>query len=160
MTYSIWLIPSKKDVKYLNSIIRTLAKQNSAPKFSAHITVFSGITSLGEAKSAVSLLDSGKVLAKNIGIGQSDYLWKTLFVKIKKNANLTCIHKSLQEQLGTKYNFAPHISLIYKKMSNTDKRKIKSQLEIKKSFYFDGVAIIRSSKDVSRWKVLYRTKLA
>jgi len=159
MTYSIWLVPDSKDAKYLNKIIQKLAKEHNAPKFSAHITLYSGIKSLSKAKSAIQLLDARKIKATKTGIGQSDYVWKTLYIKIKKDKTLAKTHKTLHKTLGTKYDFAPHISLIYKKMDCSTKRKIKSHLEIKKSFTFCGVIIIRSSTDVSKWKVLYHKRL-
>ena len=111
MTYSIWLVPSYGDKKYLNKIINDLAKKHGAPKFSAHITVYSGITSLRKAKAAVQSLDSCKIRVYKTGIGQSNYLWKTIFVKIKK------------------------------------------------SFSFGGIAIVRSSKRVKDWKVIYKASL-
>jgi 2'-5' RNA ligase len=159
MTYSIWLVPSSKDAKYLNTTIQNLAKKHDAPKFSAHITVYSGISRLNAAKSAVRLLSPGVVCAKRAGIGQSEYVWKTLYIKIKKDKKLDHIHKTLQANLGAKYDFEPHISLIYKKMDNATKRKIRLGLKIKKSYFFDGVVIIRSSKNVSKWRTLYRSSL-
>ncbi|MBM3904076.1 MAG: hypothetical protein FJ357_02920 [Thaumarchaeota archaeon] len=159
MTYSIWLVPSCEDKKYLNKIIHNLAKKHDAPKFSTHITVYSGITSLKKAKAAVQCINSCKIRVCKTGIGQSDYLWKTLFVKIKKDKNLSEIHNTLYAAFGTKYDFEPHISLIYKKMDSSTKLKIKNSLKIKKSFSFDGLVIIRSSKNVKAWKILYKASL-
>ena len=159
MTYSIWLVPSYRDKKYLNKIIHNLARQYGAPKFSAHITVYSDVTSLRKAKAAVQSLSSCKIPVCKTGIGQSDYLWKTLFIKIKKDKNLNKIHKSLHTILGTKYDFEPHISLIYKKMDSSTKRKIKNSLKIKKSFSFGEIAIVRSSKCVRDWKMIYKASL-
>jgi len=159
MTYSIWLVPSHQDKKYLNKIIHNLAKKHDAPKFSSHITVYSGITSLKKAKEAVQRINSCKVRVYKTGIGQSEYLWKTLFVKIKKGKNLSKIHNTLYEALGTKYDFEPHISLIYKKLDSTTKLNIKNSLKIKKSFSFDGIVIIKSSKNVKAWKTLYKARL-
>ena len=159
MTYSIWLVPSKKDAKYLNAIIQSLAKEYGAPKFSPHITVYSGISSLNDAKSAVRLLDARKIHATKIGIGKSEYLWKTLYIRIKKDKRLDAIHKTLANKLDTGYDFFPHISLIYKKLDDPTKRKIIKTLKTKKSFTFDGITIIRSSKNVHKWEVLYRASL-
>jgi 2'-5' RNA ligase len=158
MTYSIWLVPSKKDAKYLNVIIQNLAKEYSAPKFSAHITVHSGISSLNDAKLAVQSLSMGRIHARKLGIGKSDYLWKTLYIRIKKDQKLGAIHKTLAKNLDTKYVFLPHISLIYKKLDDSTKRKIIKGLKAKKSYTFDGLVIIRSSKNVKKWKIMHRTR--
>lgn len=159
MTYSIWLVPSTTDSKYLNKIIRNLAKKYDAPQFSAHITVFSGVRSFGKAKSAVLSVRPPAIRTQKTGIGQSDYLWKTLFLKIKKSRALAELYSDLQNNLDTKYDFEPHISLIYKKLDQSTKRKIISNLKIKKSLRFDRLVIIRSSKNIHKWKQLYRVRL-
>ncbi len=158
MTYSVWLVPAYSDAKYYNQIIASLSKQYAAPKFAAHMTIYSKISSLGEAKKAVSGIKSKKIRAKTLGIGKSDYLWKTLFVKIKKDRHLVKIHQSLHDSLKNNYDFAPHLSLIYKKINTQTKRHIRNNLKIQKSVLFDSVVIIRSSRTVKNWKVVYRKK--
>jgi 2'-5' RNA ligase len=159
MTYSIWLVPSAVDSKCLNKIIQNLAKKYNAPKFSAHITVFSGVRNFGKAKSAALSLRHSAIRAQKTGIGHSDYLWKTLFLKIKKSRALSELYTDLQASLDTKYDFEPHISLVYKKLDQSTKRKIISDLKTKKSFRFDKLVIIRSSKSVHKWKRLYTVRL-
>lgn len=159
MTYSIWLVPSKKDTTYLNKTIKNLAKQYTAPEFSAHITVYSGVHSIQKAKAAVDMVKSRPIVVAKSGIGYSDYIWKTLFVKIRKNKNLKNIHATLQKNLDTRYDFSPHISLIYKKIDPSTKGKIKSKLKIKNRFVFDRIVIIRSAKNVHNWKTLYSSSL-
>mgnify|MGYP003334144895 FL=1 len=159
MTYSVWLVPAYSDAKYYNQIIASLSKQYAAPKFAAHMTIYSKISSLGAAKKAVSSIKSKKIRAKTLGIGKSDYLWKTLFVKIKKDRHLVSIHQSLHDSLKNNYDFAPHLSLIYKKINTQTKRHIRNNLKIKKSVLFDSVVIIHSSRTVKNWKIVYRKKL-
>lgn len=159
MTYSVWLVPAYSDAKYYNQIIASLSKQYAAPKFAAHMTIYSKISSISEAKKAVSSIKSKKIRAKILGIGKSDYLWKTLFVKIKKDRQLVSIHQSLHDSLKNNYDFAPHLSLIYKKLNTQTKRRIQNNLKIKKSILFDSVVIIRSSRTVKNWKVVYCKKL-
>lgn len=159
MTYSIWLVPTTKDTKYLNQIIKNLSKQYDAPNFGAHITLYSKIRSLTKAK---QVLDENKfdiIRTKSTGIGQSDYLWKTIFIKIKKDKSLSNINQILAKNLKTKYSFEPHISLIYKKLEYRTKTKIIKNLKIKKSYTFDRITIVRSSNDVRQWKKLYSIRL-
>jgi 2'-5' RNA ligase len=159
LTYSVWLVPAYSDAKFYNQIIASLSKQYAAPKFAAHMTIYSKISSISEAKKAVSAIKSKKIRAKILGIGESDYLWKTLFVKIKKDRELVSIHKYLHDSLENNYDFTPHLSLIYKKINAKTKREIRSGLKIKKSILFDSMVIIRSSKTVKNWKIIYRKKL-
>ena len=159
MTYSIWLVPSDVYAKNLNKVIKNLAKTYCAPEFPAHITAYSGIHSIGKARAALKQVKSGPITANKINIGQSDYLWKTLFVNIKKDRSLRTIHLALQKNLDEKYQFLPHISLIYKKLDESTKRKIKSEIKIKNRFVFDRITIIRSSKNPRKWKKLHSVSL-
>lgn len=159
MTYSIWLEPSAADAKYLNKIINNLAKTLAAPKFSAHITLYGGISSLSTAKNAINECAKSKLEARTSNVSHSDYLWKTVFVNVKKDKNLKNLNLTLQKNLKAKYEFKPHISLIYKRLDYTTKRKIIDNLRIKKSFTFDKITIIKSSKNVDTWKKLYTVRL-
>lgn len=159
MTYSIWLAPTTKDAKYLNQIIKNLSKQYDAPKFGAHITLYSRIRSLTKAKHILVENKFGIIRTKSTGIGQSDYLWKTMFIKVKKDKPLHHINQVLAKSLKTKYSFEPHISLIYKKMDHQTKTKLIKNLKVKKSYTFDRIMIVRSSKNVKQWKNLYSMRL-
>lgn len=159
MTYSIWLTPTTKDAKHLNQIIKNLSKQYDAPKFGAHITLYSKVNSLTKAKQVLVENKFGTIRTKSTGIGQSDYLWKTIFIKVKKDKSLRSINQILAKNLKTKYFFEPHISLIYKKLDHQTKTKLIKNLKIKKSYTFDRIVIVRSSKDVKQWKKLYSIRL-
>ena len=159
MTYSIWLVPTTKDAKYLNQIIKNLAIQYDAPKFDAHITLYSKVRSLSKAKQVLNDHSFCMMRTKSIGIGKSDYLWKTVFLKIKKDKSLSHINQVLTKSLKTKYSFEPHISLIYKNLNRQTKTKLIKTLKMKKSYTFDRIIIVRSSKDVKQWKKLYSIRL-
>ncbi|AJZ75413.1 hypothetical protein [Candidatus Nitrosotenuis cloacae] len=159
MTYSIWLAPTAKDAKYLNQIIKNLATQYGAPKFDAHITLYSKVRSLSQAKQVLNENKFDVMRTKSIGIGKSDYLWKTVFLKIKKDKSLSYTNQILAKNLKTKYSFEPHISLIYKKMKPQTKTNLIKNLKMKKSYTFDRIIIIRSSKNVKQWKKLYSIRL-
>lgn len=159
MTYSIWLVPTTKDAKYLNQIIKNLATHYGAPKFDAHITLYSKVRSLSQAKQLLIDHNFGIIRPKSTGVGKSDYLWKTVFLKIKKDKYISEINQILSKNLKTKYAFEPHISLIYKKMTPQTKTKLIKTLKMKKSYTFDRITIVRSSKNVKQWKKLYSIRL-
>jgi 2'-5' RNA ligase len=159
MTYSIWLVPTIKDAKYLNQVIKNLAIQYDAPKFDAHITLYSKVRSLAKAKQVLDENKFGIMRTKHTGIGQSDYLWKTIFLKIKKDKSLSNINQILAKHFKTNYSFEPHISLIYKKLNPQTKTKLIKNLKMKKSYTFDRIVIVRSSKDVKQWKKMHSIRL-
>lgn len=138
-----------------------MAKKYNAPNFSAHITLFSGIGEYNNAKNAINECRFLKKIHVNVmGIGDSNYLWKTVFLNIKNDSALNRLNELLTKALPkTKYQFNPHISLIYKKMRKPTRTTLKRDLKIRKKFTFDKITIIRSSKNVSAWKKIKSIKL-
>ncbi|MDC8437602.1 MAG: 2'-5' RNA ligase family protein [Candidatus Nitrosotenuis sp.] len=163
MTYSIWLVPSIQDGKYVKKMIRNLAKEYGAPVFLPHITVYGGITRRSAAIDAVrSCRGLPKLTVRANAIRTSDYLWKTLYLDIKPNARLCKIHQTCKRTLGrhVMYKFKPHMSLMYKKMDRTTKTGITKNLKIKRTYLFDRMVLIQSSSKVSEWKVITSARLS
>lgn len=160
--YSVWAEPVEKDAKYLLQIINNLGKKYDSPIFCPHITVYSKIRAGSAAKSAIR--NCGKMkkfTVKTTDLAFSDDLWKTVFVNVEKNQELRQIHNTIKKAVppSTKYEFHPHVSLIYKKMDISEKQAIIGSLKIKQKFTFDKIAVIASSNDVKKWKVLDRIVL-
>jgi len=163
MTYSIWLVPAARDKRYVAKIISDLAKAHSAPKFFPHITIYSGITRYSLALDAVrGCKGMPKLTAQAKAIRTSNYLWKTLYVEVKPNAKLSKLHLACRQRLGehVRYEFAPHMSLIYKKMEKKEKNQLAKSLRMKCTFSFDRVVLIQSSSKVSEWKRLASVRLS
>jgi 2'-5' RNA ligase len=159
MTISIWLEPTKNDAKYLRKIIRDLAKKYGAPEFPPHLTLHSGLT-CEKAMDCVRNCKATPHLARVLDIKHSDYLWKTVFIRIYKNNRLEGLNKTITECAGTtKYVFEPHISLLYKRLDARTKKKIIRDLKIKSRFTFDRITINKTSRNVSEWKRLKMIRL-
>ena len=160
--YSVWVEPVEKDAKYLLRIIRKLGKKYCSPTFHPHITVYSEIRSSSAAKSAIkNCRKMKKFTVETTDLAFSDDLWKTVFINMEKNQKLRQIHDTIKKTvpLSPKYEFHPHISLIYKKLDDSEKQVIIDNLKIKRKFTFDKITIITSSNDVEKWKVLDRVVL-
>ncbi|WKT57441.1 2'-5' RNA ligase family protein [Candidatus Nitrosotenuis chungbukensis] len=160
--FSIWAEPATKDAKYLFQIICKLGKKYHSHTFNPHITMYSGIRSVSDAKLAIqNCKNMGKFTVMATGLDFSDSLWKTVFVNVEKNQRLEQIHDTVKENIrqSTQYRFNPHISLIYKKMSNSEKQEIIDGLRIKQKFTFDKIAVITSSRNVEKWEVIDRVVL-
>lgn len=157
--YSIWIEPVEKDTKYLLRIIRKLGKKYHSPTFCPHITVYGKIRSCTAAESAIKRCkDVKKFTVETTDLAFSDDLWKTVFINAEKNQKMRQIHSMIKKTipLSPKYEFHPHISLIYKKLDDSEKQAIIDRLKIKRKFTFDKITIIRSSNDVKKWKMLDR----
>ena len=159
--YSIWVEPAAKDAKYLLQIIRDLGKKYDSPIFCPHITVYSKIRGLTSASSAIRNCAMKKFTVRTTNLEFSDNLWKTVFVNVEKNQKLKQLHGMIKKTvpLNPKYEFYPHISLIYKKLNDSKKQAIIDNLKIKQKFTFDKITVIASSGNVDKWKVVDRVVL-
>ncbi len=160
--FSIWVEPATKDAKYLLQTICNLGKKYHSHTFNPHITVYSGVRSISDAKRAIqNRKNMGKFTVMATGLAFSDNLWKTVFVNVEKNQRLKQIHDTVKKNIrqSTKYQFDPHISLIYKKMGDSEKQEIIDGLRIKQKFTFDSIAVITSSRNVEKWEVIDRVVL-
>lgn len=160
--YSIWAEPISKDTKYLLRVICNLGQKYGSPTFNPHITVYSGVQNVSTAKSAIqSCKNVKKFTVKATGLAFSDNLWKTVFVNMEKNQKLKQLYDTIKKNIphSPKYEFNPHISLMYKLMSDSEKQVAVDGLKIKQRFTFDKITIVTSSKNVEKWKVVDRVFL-
>ena len=74
-------------------------------------------------------------------LNYSDDFFKTVFIEIKENKNLTLIYQKLQSSLKNygNYYFKPHISLIYKNTTSDEKKKILKEITLKSTFIIDRI---------------------
>jgi 2'-5' RNA ligase len=162
MRYSIWLVPSPSDQKYLSKIILYLSKTYGAPAFIPHITLYGGITSLKSAKEAVLMCKQFLPMQLNAAkVRSSSYLWKTVYVEMGNGIKLSNLHKTLRKHLTSQndYKFNPHLSLIYKKSNKNTRQKIRCDVKLRRSFHFDKIVIIKSSNNVDLWRPLFQMRL-
>ncbi len=152
MTYSIWLEPASKDARYLRKIMQNISEKYNAPMFDPHITLYGEIAKLSTAKKMVRQCKVSQMRLRCTGMGHSENLWKTLFINVKNDKNLKLVYGILQANLEHKYEFKPHISLVYGRLDVKNKKCLARELKIKHSITFDRISIIKSSADVSKWK--------
>ncbi|MFB5638056.1 MAG: 2'-5' RNA ligase family protein [Nitrosarchaeum sp.] len=157
--HAIWLTFSKNDRDYLKKIIDQIAEKYNAPKFEPHITVYGLIDSKMSSIDTVikeTTLNCDSFLVKKSEVLQSDDLWKTVYIELKMNEQMKLIHKNLKKHFEKilKYQFNPHISLIYKILSSEEKNKIINELKIKNEFRVDKLAIQKFSPDIEKWEIV------
>lgn len=166
---SVWLITNDEDKIYLSQIIRDLAEKYNAPLFHPHLTAFGGADAnvdevIQVAKDAVFGIKPFKITVDKLNY--TEYYFQTVKIEFKNNDLLNVINQRLAEKL-TKYGdytFRPHISLIYKKMSEEGKKEVISSLNIKNEFTISGIVVMigddaPTREGVESWRVLYRQEL-
>tara|TARA_B110001454_G_C12601542_1_gene384678 strand:+ start:334 stop:828 length:495 start_codon:yes stop_codon:yes gene_type:complete len=162
--YAIWLTFSKNDRKYLKNIINNIAKKYNAPKFEPHITVYGLIDlEINVIKKIINKIsDNHNVfVTKKIKIQQSNDLWKTIYIELEYGKELKLIYKNLKESFKDpiKYQFNPHLSLIYKILPTKEKIKIINQLDIKNKFKIEEMAILKFFPEIEKWKIIKKYDL-
>lgn len=156
--HAIWLTFSKSDRKYLKNIIDEISEKYHAPKFEPHITVYglidSEINQIDKIAKVIS--NQNSFLVKKSEILQSEELWKTVFIELKINQQLESIHKNLKKYFEKflKYEFNPHISLIYKILPIDERIKIINELKIKNEFQVSKLAVQKFFPDIEKWEIV------
>jgi len=157
--FAIWFLFGKEDCRYLEHIIKDLAKQHNSPFFIPHITVY-GLVNTNLETIDNLILESIKgvkpFLVEKNSIGYSDDFWKTLFIEIKQNLYLNSINEKLTNGLSkfSNYEFSPHISVIYKKMNDNKKKFMAQNLNVKNDFLVSKIVIHEFSNNVEDWKIV------
>ena len=153
---SIWLIPAREDAQYIQVIIDNLSINYQAPVFSPHCTLYSPID-LPKAELKKILERSAKNMksfyVKNIMISHTEDLWKTIFIELLRSSELEQLQQEVisQFQVEQPYKFSPHISLLYKEISDKKKEHIIRNLQVKNSFKMDKLAAVRTGPNVDNW---------
>lgn len=157
--HAIWVTFSKNDREYLKNTIDEISEKYHAPKFEPHITVYGLIdTEINEIDKIAKeiILNQNSFLVKKSEILQSEELWKTVFIELKLNEQMELIHKNFKKHFDrvSRYQFKPHISLIYKILPIKEKMKIINNLDIKNEFQVSKLAIQKFSPDIKKWKIV------
>lgn len=144
---------------YLSEMIRDLSKEYDAPMFQPHCTLYSPVTDLEKAKDVLDSMELHPITVTKTGIGQSDVIWKTVFIKLQNSGELSTLQRDIVSKISapnpTPYSFFPHISLIYKKMPAEDKASIIRKLDMKDSYVMDKIAIVKTGDNVESWESAY-----
>jgi 2'-5' RNA ligase len=159
-----WLIPEESARTYLSSVIADLAARFDAPVFEPHLTLFA-IAKQDDpiVPTEMDVLASFSPPRLSVcEVKSSDVFTKTIFVQFAACERLLQMNRALSEAWGraSNYDLDPHLSLIYKTMSDDQKRRIADSIKIPfRNVIFDSVktvicpASIETREDVEAWRV-------
>ncbi len=164
LNFSIWLLPESRFELLLNSIIKKTTNYFSCSPFDAHCTLASGVNQpLAKTK---GVLNSYKTKAKLIrcdliGLVAGESPWKSFYISIKNNSEISRIQNYISEKLlsGQNYDFDPHMSLVYGSFDEIDLRNNIKFSSIPKEVIFDKIAIVDTSRSVKDWTIVYETNI-
>ncbi len=160
-----WLIPAEPERSFFQDIIIDLARRYNAPAFEPHMTIHVESNREDVAEEAITKAVSccRLIQAKVLGTNQSGEFIKTLFVQFAPNARLRRLNEIIRNaaQDSSDYEFKPHLSLLYKKMSIPARRQLANSISLPFSeVIFDSIKAVRcasptqSRADVEVWCVL------
>ena len=154
---SIWLTSAKEDSAYLQEIVNELASEYQAPVFSPHCTLYSP-TDL-EAHELDKILEKagenfGSLYVTMDKLDHTTNIWKTVFIELEKSLELSNLQHSLVSLIPDPkpYEFLPHISLIYKKMTAEQQEQIIRNLAVRNSYKIDRITAMKTGPDVEHWE--------
>jgi len=148
-------MPSKTDLAYLSTIIQSLGRKYDATKFEPHCTLFSSISDLKSSIKVIDTFGSQSFQVKSVCLNQSDVIWKTVFIELEMNDELELLNQKFSDISVLDYEFNPHISLIYQSISSKKRQVIVDNLDLKKYYKMDGIAIMDTNESVEEWKKVY-----
>jgi len=157
--YAIWFVLEKNDTEYFANIINELSAKYNAQPFKPHITAYGLVdVNLEELDKIVanSIKGEKQFVIEKSNVSYSEVFWKTLFVEFQPNIQLERINKKLTEPLESysEYEFIPHVSLIYKKMNESEQKKLANSIEIKEKFQVTAMWIQQFHEDIDKWKIV------
>lgn len=171
LNISFWLIPTESDRLFFQEIINRLAERYHAPKFTPHVTIYSG-----RFASETAIAPLLKTSTQNISpfsltvdrILHSEQFTKTLFVQFQANETLSQLSAKFQHQAlaPQDYSLNPHLSLMYQVLDPVEKQQLAEQIKVPSlEISFDEVRAIatpgstQTKADVESWQEIASIKL-
>ena len=159
-----WLIPAEPARSFCASIIAELAARFDAPLFEPHVTIYAGGKGGENAEEVLNqALDGTRSIRLSVrDIQSSDEFTKTVFVQFEPSRALSELCRTFQQAsaLPDEYQLNPHLSLIYKKMTLSEKMDaVESVILPFTEVLFESAkaiispARIESREDVEAWRV-------
>lgn len=170
-TYSIWLVPAKRDGSAITAQIELLAKKFYSFVFTPHITMYR-IKNISLAKfvsltrSSLDTMSAIDVQLAGLQIGNT--VNRTLYYPVLQSQQLRALYSSLHDSLRRygEFPFDPHISILYKR-GLTEQEKKQSQSSVipidtvhfSKAYIIQSVVSLTEGSDVPEWSVIHEQLL-
>jgi hypothetical protein len=160
-----WLVPAEPARDFFASTIAELASRFDAPLFEPHVTVYASMKGEENPEEVLSGALAGcepfRLSVRDIQC--SDEFTKTVFVQFEPSPPLLRLSRALQQAsaLHDEYQLNPHLSLIYKKMTQDARIDVATSVRVTfTEVLFDSAKAIvcptpiKSREDVEAWRVV------
>jgi 2'-5' RNA ligase len=169
---AFWLVPAEPWRSALEQVIADLAARQAAPPFPPHVTLFTGRCALASLPAvcqhvlaAAPEREPAAPLRMGVkGVGHSSDFFKTLYLELETDAISNSVRDSMCAAFGaldlavTDRPYEPHVSLIYKRCSESARRSMALEITAPNAIVCDTVmAVVPSGagwEEVSAWRVV------
>jgi 2'-5' RNA ligase len=160
-----WLIPAEPARIFFQDVINDLAQRYNASLFEPHVTIHIGANCADAVDGVLSKAARGceRIVLRTLDVNSSSEFIKTLFVEFGLTTQLQQLNQRIRSaaQDSADYQLNPHLSLLYKRMSNQDRRVLTHSIEVPfPEVIFDSLKAVRcisptrSRADVETWRVV------
>ncbi len=164
---AFWLSPAAGAREFFEGLIKQLAERYDAPRFEPHLTLCGGDVPEARALDILRNLSIRESIALEItGIEFSEKYTKTLFVQFRSTPQADALSAELQKAIGSQSDFNPHVSLLYKHMSQDEKAEAARAISLPfQSVTFESVkAVVTPSpierrEEIESWRPLASRRL-
>jgi len=162
--YSIWLMPSGSTFRKLSRLMKRLRDEHFTPIFEPHVTLTGEIQSPLEQTIAKTELLASQLSTYKIMLVEPDFeddFYKSIFVNIIPTKDVTDANKAAQELFNQKYEYRPHLSLVYGYVPFDEKSKIISDLncQVNLEFIATNLHLISTPGRPETWKKIRKFRL-
>lgn len=163
--YALWLKPENEVYDVLENIISRLAETYDAPYFEPHITVAGSIPLSAEA--IVEMMHHVRLQCEPMTLhltetAVEDNYFRSLYVHIAPNEALLALRERCLTELRLEHKpYIPHVSLLYKKLEESEKQKILEQVGSRFDLVFSpsSLYLMQTEGPVGQWKEVARVSL-
>jgi len=160
-----WVIQAEPVRSFLENMIVDLAWRYDAPVFEPHVTIHVASNHVEAAEKATLQAAFGcePVNLKLLDVRHSGEFTKTLFVQLALNKELQRLNEIIRSnaQNSFDYRLEPHLSLLYKKMPISARRRLTRSTKLPFSeMTFDSIKAVRcplptrNRADVEVWRIV------
>ena len=157
--YTLWLEPAGKNASILQNYIENFASRAGTHSFPPHLTLIGGISSETPdiQKIVRSLAESRQpFIVSNTVPDSSDQFYKSVFIQYVSEELIT-FNKEAQRVFSKSYEYEPHVSLLYGKVSSVLAETFVSELQKEPlilDFEVRRMSLWHAKGEYTEWKKL------
>jgi 2'-5' RNA ligase len=159
--HSLWLVPRGTAHLKLSEIIRALSERYGTPRFAPHVTLLGQTLKPRREIIAITREVASEHEAIPIKLMQpaytSDY-FRSLFIEAEPSNALLAARKLAVERFGlsAKYDFRPHLSLLYGDLCEAQKQAIIANLgnNFPRRFFAESIDVYVTEGRPEQWRLV------